>query len=386
MDEQAVTLKYLEVRATKQGAELSQLTDKGASLLASAARARADGAKLVALLGLERGVVARREPRIIATPVVAPTTTGNWSALCDGAALALETEGIEPSCVRLPASAHRLDAIDIAAALTFGALGALTPSLGSRRGLVGDAFREIQRAADSDRLPGVVQAVFGRHPAPFMDAGASGVYHRFCDGHDLLSAVPAGVANLGCIRGPLQVFQHLLTDSFGATGIPLPGSDALGSAIARIAGVSSINDLVSPRDLSRYASLRMSDGVAAGATSLLLRLYVNGRTIPEGSMRRQKLGVLAHGLCLLGIAATAAIPGMGHLVPFRSHVNYMSLAALVKNAWAWQGLVAKLVEQNDTDFERLRGSIAKLEACRVNTRPDSFHRELAIAAHLVGNA
>lgn len=385
MDEHAIVLKYLELRAGRQADELAQLTSQAAALLEAASTERAEGDEVMALLGLEGRSVAGRPYHGAAPPALPPVPVG-WAALREEAALALRAEGIEPSAVKLPASEHRLDALDIAAALTFGALGALTPSLGSRRGLVGDAFGKIQHAADTERLPGLLQSVFGRHPAPFMDAGASGIYHRFCDGHDLLSALPMGVSTLGWVRGPLQVFQHLLTDSFGATGIPLPGSDIVGSTVARVAGVSSISDLISPRDLSRYASLRMSDGVATGVTSLLLWIYTKVRRVPEGSMRRPKLGVLANGLCLVGVAACAAIPGLMHLVPFRSHINYVSLAALATNAWSWHGLTKKLTAENDADFERIRIGTAELEACRANVSPDAIHRELSFAANAIATA
>lgn len=387
MDEHAVVLKYLELRAARQRDELARRTNQADAVLDAAANERIEGEKLMNLLGT-RGHRIRGEfaNGIRTLPAELPSSVSNWAALRDEAVLALKGEGLNPSGVRLPASEHRLDAIDIAAALAFGALGALVPSLGSRRGFIGDAFSGIQRAADTERLPALLQGVFGRHPAPFMDAGASGIYHRFCDGHDLLSALPVGVSKLGLVQGPIQVFQHLLTDSFGATGIPLPGSDIIGGAVARVAGVSSINELISPRDLSRYAALRMSDGVATSVTSLLLWLYIKARRIPEGSIRRPKLGVLAHGLCVVGIAGCAAVPGLAHLVPFRSHLNYVSLVALAKNVWTWRGLTAELNAENDRDFERIRIGSAELEACRTNTSAEAIHRQLAFAADLIADA
>ena len=387
MDEHAVVLKYLELCAERQSDALADLTAQTANLRNAAVTERVEGEKVMALLGLAAYGHAPTPGSTMPLRVPFALPTGSsWATLHAEASLALKAEGIDPAGVRLPPSEHRLDVIDVAAAVVFGALGALAPSLGSRRGLVGDAFGDIQRAADTERLPSLVQSLFGRHPAPFMDTGASGIYHRFCDGHDLLSALPVGVSALGWVRGPMQVFQHLLTDSFGATGIPLPGSDVVGSTIARVAGVSSINDLISPRDLSRYASLRMSDGVATGVTALLLWIYTKARKIPEGSMRRPKLGVLAHGLCLVGVAAAAAIPGLMHLVPFRSHINYVSLLALAKNAWAWHGQTVQLSAENDADFERIRIGSVELEACRGNGTPDAIHRELVFAANTIAGA
>lgn len=384
MNEHAIVLKHLGLRVAEQGERLQRLSAQRAAFLDAAGRERVEGEQLIELLGLDPPCPMPRLAKDVLAAPGAPTRT-DWSKVRDAAALSLRAVGVDPAGVRLPPSEHALDALDVAGALTFGALGALTPSLGSRRGLVGDAFTEIQRAADTERLPHVVQAVFGRHPAPFMDAGASGIYHRFCDGHDLVAALPAAASKLGWVRGPVQVFQHLLTDSFGATGIPLPGSSIVGSAVARVAGVANIGDLISPRDLSRYAALRMSDGVATGVTSLLLAIYANARGISEGSPRRAKLGVLAHGLCLVGVAACASVPGLMHLVPFRSHINYVSLVALAKNVWAWRGLAAKLAAQNDADFELIRARLTQLEL-RAEFAPDSLRTELAFAANAIARA
>lgn len=386
MDEHAVILKYLELRAGRQGSEIQGLKADSAALVEEVTDERARGDELMSLLGLHAGSRDGKSARGRGGYPTLPPSESDWTSLRSEAVIALRAEGIEPTSVRLPASEHRLDVIDIAAALAFGALGALTPSLGSRRGLVGDWLAVIQRAADTEHLPGLIQGIFGRHPAPFMDSGASGMYHRFCDGHDLLSALPRGASTLGWVRGPIEVFQHLLTDSFGATGVPLPGSDGIGRAVANLAGVSSINDLLSPRDLSRYAAVRTSDAVATGATSLLLSLYMSVRGIPEGSMRRPKLGVLAHGLCLVGVAACAAVPRLMHLVPYRSHVNYVSLMALGKNAWAWRDLTEKLTAENDADFEHIRASTLELETCRAAASPEAVHRELALAAKLMATA
>lgn len=382
MDERAVVLKYLELCASAEELAVDELFVKSQQVGARAREERDRGNRLLTKLG--RAGVDAGAPTLVLPVVTAPVL--RWSEVREEAATALLAEGIQPSTVTLPRSAHELDAVDVAAALFVGAVGALVPSLGSRRGSVQEAFHGVQRAADSQRLPGLLQGVFGRHPAPFMDTGASGMYHRFCDGHDLLTALPVGVAKLGWVNGPLQVFQHLLTDSFGSTGIPLPGTDLMGQAVARIAGVSSLTDLISPRDLSRYASFRMSDAVASSVTGFLLWLYSLARGIPKGSMRRPKIGVLAHGLCLVGVAACAATPGLGHIVPFRSHLNYVSLVAMSKHAWSWRSLARSLAAQNDVDFERIMAGTRELEAFHTQLEPSTAHAEFRSAAKMLGTA
>jgi hypothetical protein len=379
MDDQAIVLKYLELRASAEDSIVGSLLEDAASAGNLAERFHARGNQLLAKLGQPLVAIAGSDQGRITRN--APTATLEWAQLRQEAFAALLAEGIEPSTVALPRSAHELDVTDVAAALSFGAIGALVPSLGSRRGAVQEAFRQVQRTADSEHLPALVQGVFGRHPAAFMDSGASGMYHRFCDGHDLLTALPLGVAKLGLVRGPIQVFQHLLTDSFGSTGIPLPGTDLIGQAIARVAGVSNITDLISAKDLSRYASFRMSDAVASSATSFLLWAYGLSRGIPEGSMRKPKLGLLAHGLCLVGVAACAATPGLGHLVPFRSHLNYVSLIAMSKHAWTWRSLANSLAAENDATFGRIRAYTHALEEWGTATpSADCIQREFVAAA------
>jgi hypothetical protein len=380
MDERAVVLKYLELRASTEQRAVDELFAKSQQVTARARMERDRGNRLLAKLG---GTVIDAGAPTLTLPVVTHGPVLRWSELREEAAAALFAEGIQPSTVTLPRSAHELDIADVVAALSFGAIGAIIPSLGSRRGSVQDAFHGIQQAADTERLPRLLQRVFGRHPAPFMDTGASGMYHRFCDGHDLLTALPAGVAKLGWVSGPLQVFQHLLTDSFGSTGIPLPGTDLIGQAVARVASVSSITDLISPKDLSRYASLRMSDAVASSVTGFLLWLYSLARGIPENSMRRPKLGVLAHGLCLVGVAAFAATPGLAHMVPFRSHLNYVSLVAMSKHAWSWRSLTRSLAIQNDAGLEHIRAGTLELEAFGTELAPARMHDEFQAAASML---
>jgi len=53
MDEHAVVLKHLKLRADRQGDELAQLTGHGAALLESVAQERAPGEEVMALLGLD---------------------------------------------------------------------------------------------------------------------------------------------------------------------------------------------------------------------------------------------------------------------------------------------------------------------------------------------
>lgn len=385
MDSEAIVLKHLELQVDAQASELESLSREGITLLNAARQQRVAGDQIMALLGAEPAPMVSGHSMSAGAYTDSEQAAPDWDALREEAILTLQTEGLAPAEVQLPPSEHRLDATDVAAALGFGALGAFIPSLRAQRvgrGFIGDAFHDLQATADKNKLPSVVQLVFGRKPASFMDAGARGIFHRFRDGHDLLVALPQGVRELGWVRGPLEVFQHLLRDSFGGTGIPMPGSELIGRAYESLSGSRFLDDLVSPKDLSRYAAFRMTDAAATGITAMLLSTYAAARGIPKGSMRRPQLGVLAHGLCFVGIAACATIPGVQLLAARRSHLNYISLLALAKHAWAWRGLASHLQSENDEGFALIRDGTAQLEAYRGNSFVDDVDNQLRMAAQL----
>ncbi|HEY6722624.1 MAG TPA: hypothetical protein VI197_01295 [Polyangiaceae bacterium] len=384
-------LKHLELQVNRQAAGLQDLSAQGAALLEMARRERATANGLAALLGVKDELSANaRPPTRLAQclPFEAQSQQSRvqteWATLVKEASIALQAEGISPEQVQLPRSEHELDTMDVVSALALGAIGAFLPSFRTQkvgRGLVGDAFHNLQEAADKNKLPQVVQSVFGRKPAAFMDAGAKGVFHRFQDGHDLLTAVPEGVRALGWVRGPLEVFQHLLRDSFGGTGVPLPGSDLIGKSFASLGG-AHVSEFLSPHELSKYAAFRMTDTVATGTTAALVSIYAAARKIPAGSMRLPQLGMLAHGLCFLGIAACSTIPGVQLLAARRSHLNYVSLLAVAKHAWVWHGMTNRLRLENDDGSERIRATREQLEVRRADLTVDAMDDQLRLAAYL----
>jgi hypothetical protein len=313
-------------------------------------------------------------------------TVPDWPAVLAEAEACVRGAGEEPDALRLPPSTHGLDAADVVAALGIGVLGAAIPSLGSRGGLIQDGFKKIQDWADANKLPAFIQAIFGRKPAAFMDEGASGVYHRFLAGHDLVTALPKAIRTLGWLRGPVEVFQHLLTDTFGRTGIPLPGSTTIAAAIANHVGMKSLSDLISGKNLSRYFGLRMTDVVATGTTSLLLWGYGKVRGVPEGSLRRPKLSLLGHGITFLAVAAMTAVPGLRLAFPFRSHLNYVSLVAMAKNAWQLHCGLARIGAAQDELEAVLQGSVDTLARVRAGLADVSrLEAELQRASLLLAN-
>lgn len=178
--------------------------------------------------------------------------------------------------------------------------------------------------------------------------------------------------------GGMEVFQHPLRDSFGRTGIPLPGSTAVGDALAKHLGESGLSDLVAPRDLSRVAGLRMTDAVATGTTSLLLWGYGRTRGIESPSIRSAKLGILAHGLCSIAVAAVALVPALQAVVPYRSQVNYLSLAALTKNAVQLAQMTRRLRKGNLERFDVLERELGALQRMSAGEVPAEIDREIRL--------
>lgn len=362
----AVVLKALEIRAQRQDQDLGTIQTEATEALTEARRERQEWEDLVTLVG---GPSPRTTTPTSILPVtesvsLQPVGSPRWDQILQEAESILQEEGVDPAEIQLEVPGA-LDKVDVVASLAFGALSAVLPSLGSRGGLVKDAFQRIQEAADYHSLPDLIQSLFGDKPAAFMDAGAQGMYHRFIHGHDLFWAIPEGMNQLGFLTGVKEVFQHLLRDAFGRTGIPLPGSTLIGDAVAQILGKHGIADLIAPRDLSRYTGLQLADGVSTGTTSLLLWLYGKVRGIPSGSMRAARLAILAHGFCFVGVAMACAIPGLAMAFPYRSHLNYVSLAAMGKNTVQLWMLDRQLQNENARRFTELEHQLSELEQLRI---------------------
>ena len=191
-----------------------------------------------------------------------------------------------------------------------------------------------------------------------MDDGASGTYHRFKDGHDLINAIPEGIKHHGFVNGILQVFQHLLRDSFGKTGIPLPGSTSLGDTIAKSIGQEGgITNLIKPRDLSRYAGLRMTDIAATGSTSLMLWGYRKFKKYESDSIQAHKLSIISHGVCFFAVAAMTSLGVMPlQNASGRSFLNHVSLVAMLKSSIQLHMANRKLkkeIDKMDSEIEKM---------------------------------
>jgi hypothetical protein len=378
-----VVLKALELRAVHQEATLGGSSLRADEAIKSAREEKGKWQELAQSIGFGKDAYTSlntdaQQPKIGQTDSSESNDTQSWGDTVNEARAKLRQEGIDPDEIKLKETGE-LTKLDVAASVAIGVLSAWIPSIKfGQHGSLVDQFDKIEALADKNQLPGVIQSIFGDgKPAAFMDGGASGPLHRFADGHDLVTA-PEGIKQLGLVQGIIQVFQHLLRDSFGKTGIPLPGSTTIGDSIASTLGhEGGITDIIRPRDLSRYTGVRMTDVAATGSTSLMLWGYRKFRKYDAGSIQDCKLAIISHGVCFLAVASMAQ---MGIKLPHRSFLNHVSLLAMMKNViqlWRINRDMTKRIAKMNVEIEK---SIAELQSSRKGAFRDDIDHDLRLMA------
>ena len=245
---------------------------------------------------------------------------------------------------------------DITASIFIGIIGALVPSIKIQGNYsIVEGCDYIEELADKHKLPSILKSIFGDgQPANYMDSGPGGAYHRFSGGHDLCEEVFKvmfkGAGENGYIIGLKEVFQHLLRDSFGKTGIPIPGSTVFINFLNDKISTEGVSSFISKGELSKYAGFRMSDIGASGIVSLLLFAYRKIYQIPSNSINSSKLSILAHGICASAIAL-ASVAGLPMpTIAQRSHINYISLTAMGYNTFQLYLQLNQLKLKNRKEF------------------------------------
>jgi hypothetical protein len=385
-----VVLKALELRAVHQEATLGGSSLRADEAIKSAREEKGKWQELAQSIGFGKDAYTSlntnaQQPKIGQPDSSESNDTQSWGDTINEARAQLRQEGIDPDEIKLKETGE-LTKLDVAASVVIGVLSAWIPSIEfGQHGSLVDQFAKIQTLADNNQLPGVIQSIFGDgKPAAFMDAKGweGGTYHRFVHGHDLLTALPGGVKQLGLVQGIIQVFQHLLRDSFGKTGIPLPGSTTIGDSIASTLGhEGGITDIIRPRDLSRYTGVRMTDVAATGSTSLMLWGYRKFRKYDAGGIQDCKLAIISHGVCFLAVASMAQ---MGIMPPQslsgRSFLNHVSLLAMMKNVvqlWRINRDMTKRIAKMNVEIEK---SIAELQSSRKDAFRDDIDHDLRLMA------
>ncbi|MEZ7892679.1 MAG: hypothetical protein QMC67_13120 [Candidatus Wallbacteria bacterium] len=303
----------------------------------------------------------------------------SWNTLFEQSKNKLAEYSIKPDDIKLKPVIDTLNKTDLLAAFLIGVVSAFLPSIGPQDNNISKQLNDVQKLADSGKLPGFIQNIFGGNSDLIMDSTkAGGAFHRFIEGHDILSILPEMVSEYGCISGVFRTFQHLLTDSFGRTGIPIPGTNLFGDYIAKILGQKNVTDIISPASLSHYSAFRMDDAVSTGATELLLWGYHKYNKTSECSLKKAQMGIIAHGVTTLAVLIAAhTIPGAAMTLRWRSWVNYTSLTALLKYCWNLNSAIIKLDKENDKDFKKIMNNLSELKALRNDSYNTSKYLFLA---------
>ncbi len=269
----------------------------------------------------------------------------NWVQSTLLAREALIERGIDPDTIPVGLPYHQLDTLDVTVAVGIGMAAALVPSIDFQnddpKNLAGFFRMEQDRS-----LKKIIERTLNVDSTSSIIDSVSGRLHRFMqdtDGklsHDLFSDFLASLSpNSSAVSFKTKI-AHLLVDAFGATGIPVSGTEALLKTSDFFEG-----EKPSAEDLSEFLGYRHTDIVGTGVTSLLLVLYEFFRKVPKDSFRVQKLGIIAHGTCAGSICALAPI--FPHLAARRSLVNYTSAAIFLKNCYQLHSMARALRKKSE---------------------------------------
>lgn len=334
--------------------------------------------------------------------------TNNWDDLITKCSDYLREEGIEPENLTLPPTEHDLTKRDILFAFIIATIVIILPSLGEgegkgqkrKMGKIKYKLDQLQKNADKGKIDEfkidkfkvgkleideielgkgkfgeVLKLIFGdeKKVAEFMDFGPKGAYHRYLSGHDLLTAFPKGIKESKVI----EVFQHLLRDSCGATGIPAIGSTVFLNMVAKLNNKENIDSLIKSldgighKDISQYTGVRMEDIGGSLSASLLLFGYNKLNKIPKHSMRKEKMAIITHGLIIVGIMILVHIDKVKTFFPKRSHINHVSLKLLVKNMLSLNFKANALGKENKRLSKNIENRLENLKEQYLNSYNDN---------------
>lgn len=308
--------------------------------------------------------------------------TNDWDELITKCSNYLREEGIEPENLSLPPTEHDLTKKDILFSFIIATLVIILPSFGEgegegqkrKMGKIKYRLDQLQKDADKGKISKGLKLIFGNDSvAEFMDSGHKGTYHRYLSGHDLLSAFPKGVKEGKVI----EVFQHLLRDSCGVTGIPAIGSTEFLNMVAKLNNKENIDSLIksidgiSHKDISQYTGVRMEDIGGSLSASVFLFGYNKLNKIPKHSMRKEKMAIITHGLITIGIMILVHIDKVKTFFPKRSHINHVSLKLLIKNMVSLNFKANTLGKENKSLSKNIEARLENLKEEYLNSSNDN---------------
>ena len=168
-------------------------------------------------------------------------------------------------------------------------------------------------------------------------------FHRLLWGHDPLSLKKDNPFYLmtkqnGLILGILQVFRHLVADTFSRQGLPLPGHSFFdfrgrNGKVTNVFKELTVKGTNSGRsgaitEFNHLFTIRAQDIAAQGLVWAVAKAYFHARDIRD-EVRQRQYKILSYSVNFFAHAAIGAIKQAG--VPY---INWVTLSALVKEIGA----------------------------------------------------
>lgn len=189
------------------------------------------------------------------------------------------------------------------------------------------------------------------------------MFHRLMFGHDPFSLGHDNpflimTKQHGLLLGILQVFRHLISDTFSKQGLPIPGHSLLDRSVngkttnllKEIAQSVGGDRMGASEAFSRMFTIRAQDIGAQGLVWASTQAYIHYRQI-EAPIRQRQYKILTYGTCFLANTAYGLIR---YRIPY---INWPILCALIKEITGLfidsnretvqlEKITAKIIEEN----------------------------------------
>lgn len=256
--------------------------------------------------------------------------------------------------IKFANSPSNLDIYDYLFAVFFGVAGA---TISSSKQIEGFLDQIHKHASGDKRNSNSVQSVIGNlltHQGDAMDIpmGSSnfinrqgdnsyGLFHRLFWGHDILSTnsdnpILLMIKSDGLLIGIIQVFRHLIADTFSKQGLPLPGSsyldyirddEKLSNALLNIVqefATQNGNKSMAQEYYRHMFTIRAQDVMAQGLVYAAAKGYFKFRGIKDQTRQRQ-YKVLSYSVNFITHALIGTIRQSG--IPY---VSWPALTMVIK--------------------------------------------------------
>lgn len=239
---------------------------------------------------------------------------------------------LEPEMVK-----SALDGYDYLFSIIFGILGTVITSSRAISAFCGQIHTDSSRNNPKTLLGKILHHngdAIDKVNGKFVNrsgAAADLMFHRVLYGHDILSFGPDNpfyvlTKQHGLLRGTLQVFRHLIADTFSVQGLPIPGHSWLDytengkttNVLKKISESVSINGRQGANEaFFRMFTIKAQDIGAGGLVWATSKAYIHCRPI-EDETRQRQFKILSYGTCFLANVAyglvTVGVPNINWII------------------------------------------------------------------------